>query len=127
MDLSVPKDCDYMLYIIVAIVAAMVGYFLYTYKKDNGSSPKEKGVSEKKVTFGNDGPITMYGKDSCPWCKRQKTELGSEWEKVNYVNCKDSPEKCKEGRIAALPTWVINGERTEGFMKKEEFVKKCGA
>ena len=71
------------------------------------------------------GDIVMYGKDSCPWCKRQKSELKGHWSKVKYVNCQENPEECKKNEISALPTWVINGERTEGFMKKEKFEEKC--
>ena len=116
------EDYNNVLFILIGIVLVIVLYFYHTYKENK----VEPVIKEKKVEFELDDQddIIMYGKDSCPWCKRQKTELGEYWGKVKYVNCATDSGKCEE--ISALPTWVIKGERSEGFIKKSEFEKKCG-
>lgn len=107
---------------VIVIIAVICGYLIYTYKSKDITV---KG-QDKKVSFqADDNKIVMYGKDSCPWCKRQKTELGDKWSMVKYINCKDSPELCESNNITALPTWDIDGNRSEGFMKKSDFVKQC--
>lgn len=124
---SVPSDCQNIVFVLIAIVAVMVAYFVYNYKSKNGDGDKKKVSFKGGENESIETPtgIVMYGKDSCPWCKRQKSELGDEWDKVTYVNCAESPGACEEQKISALPTWFINGNRTEGFMKKDTFVKKC--
>ena len=125
---QIPENCQNIVLILVAILVVVVVYFVHVYNNKSQDGAKKVSFTEpsKKNTSPGSG-ITMYGKDSCPWCKRQKSELGDEWGKVNYVNCAETPDLCKENEIAALPTWVIKGERSEGFMKKDTFVSKCQA
>lgn len=125
---SVPEQYRGVMKVIVVVCVLYVLWMLYTkHCKKNGAvmEPSEKTVKFEDSSGSND--IVMYGKDSCPWCKRQKKELGDKWSTVKYVNCQDQPGACEEEKINALPTWVINGKRSEGFMKKETFEKKCEA
>ena len=80
----------------IAVVVVICVYKIYNYKNQFGTKQES---SDKKVTFEVDDKIVMYGKDSCPWCKRQKTELGDKWSMVKYINCKDSPELCESNNI----------------------------
>lgn len=134
MDLAkiIPDDCQNIVLMLVGILVVVIVYFVYNHKRVPSKSD-ETVTEDKKVKFKDSekqsagtSAIVMYGKDSCPWCKRQKTELGDMWDKVEYVNCASEGSVCEEKEISALPTWVINGERSEGFMKKDEFSKKCG-
>tara|TARA_A100001015_G_C14560737_1_gene545233 strand:+ start:151 stop:549 length:399 start_codon:yes stop_codon:yes gene_type:complete len=121
------KDQKNNIMILVAVVVVVyLGYMvMQKRKKVNETSPKEKNEVQAANGPSVNGSILMYGKDSCPWCKRQKTELKDHWSKVTYVNCQENPEECKKNNVAALPTWVIHGDRSEGFMKKEKFEEKC--
>ena len=126
---DIPDDCQNIVMVAIAVVAVLVIYLLHTRKNKGQNSEKKVQFKDEKKQVSNNtngSKIVMYGKDSCPWCKRQKTELGDSWEKVHYINCKDNQQACEENKIAALPTWVINGERSEGFLKKDVFEKKCG-
>ena len=113
--------------ILVAIVVVVYLGYMMMQKKKKVKSIEQQDKNEVKPANDVDtnNGILMYGKDSCPWCKRQKTELKDHWDKVTYVNCQENPEECKKNKIAALPTWVIHGNRSEGFMKKEKFEEKC--
>ncbi len=79
--------------------------------------------SQPNATVG-DNNILMFGRESCPWCKKQKSELGGLMSDVEYVNCENNPEKCSEYNITALPTWFIYGNKTEGFITKDDYQKK---
>ena len=68
--------------------------------------------------------MVMYGRDSCPWCSKQKKEMGDEMQHITYVNCETSPDECRKASVSALPTWVINGKKFEGFMPKDQVLAK---
>jgi len=123
----IPDDCQNIVLLLIAIIVVIIVYFIHVY---NPKKNQKESDTKKKVKFSeseeDSNAIIMYGKDSCPWCKRQKTELGEYWSKVKYINCQNDSKSCQENEIEALPTWVIKGERSEGFMKKDEFEKKCG-
>lgn len=115
-----------MMILVAVVVVVYLGYMMMQKKKKvKTESPQENNQVPVANGGGVTGSILMYGKDSCPWCKRQKTELKDHWGKVTYVNCQENPEECKKNNVAALPTWVIHGDRSEGFMKKEKFEEKC--
>lgn len=108
--------------VIVIIIAKMYNRCGDTGTAKVGTNNINKGPTQR---VSDNSKIIMYGTDSCPWCKRQKTELKDVWDTVNYINCEESSGGC--ANIEALPTWEINGKRTEGFMKKDEFVRQCAA
>lgn len=124
--LKVPGDCKNIILMLIGILIVVIVYFVYTHKKVSSDGKQVKFEQKPPESNNSESNIVMYGKDSCPWCKRQKTELGDMWDKVTYVNCAKDGKACEENNITALPTWVIYGERSEGFMKKEAFSKKCG-
>tara|TARA_Y100000389_G_C17018593_1_gene297666 strand:+ start:229 stop:498 length:270 start_codon:yes stop_codon:yes gene_type:complete len=87
-------------------------------------SVQKKSESEVLIEdspFSTDKQITMYGKDTCPWCEKQKTELGDLFDNVKYIDCQN--EECDD--ITALPTWEFDGERHEGYLTKTDFINKC--
>ena len=116
---------EYQSIIILIIVVGFVylAHMIYTHMNNKNKISSIKNVEENSNEDNSE--VIMYGNDSCPWCKRQKEELNDLWDNVKYVNCENNPELCEKEEISALSTWVIKKNKSEGFMKKEEFIKKC--
>lgn len=72
------------------------------------------------------GELTLYGSETCGWCKKQKEEMkGLDYK---YVDCKETPEKCKELGISAYPTWVLpDGSQLKGFQTKDKMMPYLNA
>lgn len=88
------------------------------------SAPQKQPLPENVST--GDKKAIMYGRDSCPWCSKQKKEMGEEMKNIQYVSCEKTPTVCREARISALPTWIINGKRHEGYMPKDKVMELMG-
>ena len=115
-------------YQYIVIIISLVGfvYLLHMIYIHINNKKEETNVIDTEVELNEDNSdVIMYGNDSCPWCKRQKEELNDLWDNVKYINCENNPEICEKEEISALPTWVIKKNKSEGFMKKDEFIKKC--
>ena len=61
-----------------------------------------------------DNGAVMYGSDTCPHCKQQKTLFKGSFDLIDYVECRKDPKACQEAGIQNYPTWIIDGERHEG-------------
>lgn len=57
---------------------------------------------------------TMYGTDSCTYCKAQKSDFGSSFQYVDYVNCDVLGGDCQAAGVSAYPTWDFNGQKLTG-------------
>ena len=88
-------------------------------------APPQKQPLPESVSSGDKKAI-MYGRDSCPWCSKQKKEMGEEMKNIQYVSCEKTPAVCREAQISALPTWIINGKRHEGYMPKDKVMELMG-
>ena len=95
-------------------------------QNNSPSTPKTPTVHNSKETSATNGKMLMYGRDSCPWCSKQKKEMGEEMKNVQYINCEQTPAACKEAKIAALPTWIINGKKHEGYIPKDKILELRG-
>ena len=114
---------NYM-HLVALLVSIVVVYTAYSYFNKNKNNTESISTDEellKPNAFQSNKEIKMYGKDSCPWCVKQKEELGDLFDNVKYIDC----EKGTCDNIEALPTWDIDGEITEGFLTKQEFLQKC--
>lgn len=49
--------------------------------------------------------VKMYGTATCPHCKQQKAMFGPSFEKIDYIDCAETPEVCTEAGIQGVPTW----------------------
>jgi len=73
-----------------------------------------------------DQTLTLYGSDTCGWCKKQLAELDGY--EINYINCKEHPDKCKVKGITAYPTWVLpDGSQLKGFQTKDKMMPYLNA
>ncbi|MCK4613526.1 MAG: right-handed parallel beta-helix repeat-containing protein, partial [Thermoplasmata archaeon] len=53
----------------------------------------------------------IYGTDHCPWCVRQKEEFGDAFQHIDFVNCRENSQACKDAGIKTIPCWVSPGGR----------------
>jgi hypothetical protein len=72
------------------------------------------------------GELTLYGSETCGWCKKQLTEL--EGLNVKYVNCKESAAACSALGITAYPTFVLpDGTQLKGFQTRDKITPYINA
>jgi hypothetical protein len=60
---------------------------------------------------------TIYGTDTCTFCKDQKSDFGSSFQYVDYVNCDYEKSQCDLAGVSAYPTWTYDGNRLRGKQK----------
>ncbi|MEM7543671.1 MAG: vitamin K epoxide reductase family protein [Pseudomonadota bacterium] len=74
---------------------------------------------EALVAHLNDTGAKFYGASWCPNCRQQKAMFGPLADKLPYVECSPAGPKgprateCEIEKIAAYPTWIIDGRRVE--------------
>lgn len=90
-----------------------------------GNSAVADGVLDGFVKCLAEKNIVMYGTETCSWCRKQKEDLGSSFQYLNYVECSVETQKCVDEKITATPTWVFpDSERVEGYLTLEELSAK---
>ncbi|RKZ87616.1 MAG: hypothetical protein DRR19_13445 [Candidatus Parabeggiatoa sp. nov. 1] len=57
------------------------------------------------------GELTVYGTESCPWCKKQREYLDSKAMSYTFVDCQT--QECPG--VDAYPTLDNNGEILVGY------------
>lgn len=95
------------------LLAVSVIVYMFVFKKGlfSPSAPATQSGEVKRV---------MYGVDSCGWTVKQKKELGDKMKQVEYVNCKENPDLCKEKGVKGYPTWEIDGKMSSGYKPASE-------
>ena len=106
-------QCCNMLTVILFLVLLLVIFFAAQKYFNNTQT-------NTQVTDSN---IIMFGRDNCPWCKKQKEELQGT-DGIEYVDCENEPDRCTQNNVTALPTWIIHGGKSEGFLTKQEYEDK---
>jgi hypothetical protein len=94
--------------IIIAVILVLMLAFFWPRSAAKGFSLGEC-LTQKGVV--------MYGSDMCEECKNQKTVLGKEFNKINYVNCDFKMNECRKKGITIYPIWsldnnILVGEQT---------------
>lgn len=133
LDLKIDLTDKRVIICATCVIVVLIGICIYSKRstminntKSVSMPPTPSKLPEKKETKEEDKnkQMVMYGRDSCPWCAKQKTEMGDEMKNVRYINCEKTPDECRKAQISALPTWVINGKKFEGFMPKDKVLSK---
>lgn len=73
----------------------------------------------------------MYGAYWCPHCNDQKTEFGSAFQYITYVECDPqgqnaNPQACSDAGVGGYPTWVIDGKKYEGAQSLDNLKSLAG-
>jgi len=111
------KRIPWSLIVIIAVI--FIGSFLILIPDKTPPSNLDDFVSciSKKTT--------LYTQEGCHACEKQENIFGDSYEKLNVVDCFDTPELCQG--ITGTPTWKIGDELYVGVMSLEALAKitKC--
>ena len=70
--------------------------------------------------------VKMYGTDWCSVCKKQKSDFGTSFKYVDYVNCDFQTVECKENGVNRYPTWIITGTKYIGKQSLDTLASLSG-
>lgn len=65
-----------------------------------------------------DNGAIMYGAYWCGNCQAQKQMFGKSFEFLNYVECTENEELCKEQKIEGYPTWKLKKDGVEELISQ---------
>lgn len=112
--------------IIILIIVLLIAVGVVWYAYGNSGRVRLKNFDSFAQCLHDKG-VTMYGAYYCSHCKDQKSEFGSSFQYVSYVECTQEIAKCQEKKIAGFPTWIFpDGKRIEGKVSLEELSRMSG-
>ena len=125
VNLSVKVDFSSkkLLLSVLGLSVIVAGLFLY-FLVFSGSSPEDP-IGQLADCLSKRGAI-MYGLPTCPHCQDQKDKFGEYFDRVEYINCEDSREKCIDQGVSTVPTWLIDGKKIVGTQELEQLAEKAG-
>lgn len=101
------KNQNTLGWIILAVVVGGLLYGAYSIFKPKVASTSMDSfaqcVASKKVT--------MYGAEWCSHCKKEKSNFGSSFKYIPYVECPKNEQLCLEKGISGYPTWIAGDGR----------------
>ena len=68
----------------------------------------------------------LYGADWCGYTRKQLGDFGDGARYLDYVECTDDPEACKQAHIRGYPTWIIEGGTYPGYLQQSTLAKIIG-
>ena len=74
----------------------------------------------------------FYGAQWCPTCERQRDLFQASKSELPYVECSPAGRhgrtavECLQQAISNYPTWIINGQRSTGFLTPTELASRSG-
>jgi len=75
----------------------------------------------------NDNGAQMFGDDSCPYCREQKTFFGDAFAQVDYIQCSVQQVQCEVAGITGYPTWKgTQGQELQGLQSLEDLSAAFG-
>lgn len=105
----------FALYMLMCVCSTFKG------RKGNDS----KNTKQPQPHHAHDNEITpskpmFYFSPSCPHCVKQKSIIddASMGSKFEYINCKETPEKCKG--VSGVPMFSKNDEKLVGLQTAEK-------
>ncbi len=97
---------------------------------EGGGKNNDKTEQSRLANFAQcltDKGWAMYGMDSCPHCVDQKQAFGNAWRYIEYVECRQEPQRCNQADVQVTPTWVGGeGQRVRGFQPLSELSQLSG-
>ena len=108
--------------IIVAVVAAGIGFLIYQESQPGKLDGFANCLTEKGAKF--------YGAFWCSHCQNQKSLFGKSQKYLPYIECSTSDSRgqlqiCKDQNIKGYPTWKFSdGSVQEGEMTLQQLSEK---
>ena len=107
---------------ICIIILALVSLSVYI-----GIKIREPGKYDDFAKCMSSKGIKAYGAYWCSNCQEQKILLGKSFRYINYIECTQKADECKNAEIKGYPTWIFpDGKRTEGARSLEELAALSG-
>lgn len=116
------KITVWVLFLVLAgIVAAGVLSFV-------GGEPREADAAVTALAQCLAGKgATMYGTNTCPYCRAEKAAFGEAFRYLSYVECTESPSVCVAAGVKGVPLWTFaDGTRLEGAQGLERLARASG-
>ena len=118
------KTKKVLLYVIIGALLAGA-YLAGRYYKNHKYDSFAKCIATRNAK--------MYGLYWCPHCVEQKSEFGSSFQYVHYVECasENDPHElmpaCKAAGVKLFPSWQFGSDPPkEGVLSLEELSQKTG-
>lgn len=113
---------DAVMKIALLVILAVLGYFIWSWWQNRSvekleaeapAAPTAPPAAQDPVP--QEPGITMYGNDSCPWCKKQKEYFKSKNIEYKFVDC-NAPGGCPNF-VHGFPTLVKDGVVLPGYQE----------
>jgi hypothetical protein len=85
--------------IAVAAIAVMLAL-------NSNQAPLEPSKYDDFAKCLNEKGMTIYGTDTCTYCKAQKEDFGNAFQYLDYVNCAYQGSECDAAGVTGYPTWT---------------------
>ena len=105
----------YFLAAAIIVGALLVGAALLWPRESQAPQVSADKLETLAVCLNSKGAV-MYGLESCSHCQNQKALFGTAaFAKINYVECRQEPEKCSAANVQAVPSWIFSdGRKLQG-------------
>jgi len=81
---------------------------------------KEENLYDSFASCLSKKGFVMYGSQRCGYCANQKEMFGESFNLINYVECTEQQELCREKKILGVPTWIYPDGVISGVQSLEE-------
>jgi len=117
---------DLLLKVFLVLVVVVAGArFAFNSTPNGENALGNSSKSNFAICLMEKGAI-MYGIDTCEYCQIQKKMFGSDFEKINYINCDFDQKSCTEKGIMNYPVWEIKGQQLLGIQTFDQLAKTTG-
>lgn len=106
--------------VIIAVIAA--GACVTGGVTDNGEEITMDDFAKCLTSKG----AAMYGADWCGHCRNQKKMFGDSFQYINYIECPQNQQLCREKGIRGYPTWIVNGQLLVGEQSLQSLASAAG-
>ena len=117
---------DLSLKVFLVVIVVVVGAELAWNSGTNGQNALGKSSKSNFAICLMEKGAIMYGVDTCEYCQIQKKMFGSDFEKINYINCDFDQKSCTEKGIVNYPVWEIKGQQLLGIQTFDQLEKTTG-
>jgi parvulin-like peptidyl-prolyl isomerase len=67
--------------------------------------------------------VRMFGSDTSSISNEQKNLFGDDFSGIDYVDCSENKDLCKENKVISYPTWIISGKKYPGKYSLERLAE----
>jgi len=112
--------------IMIVLGILIIGLTISLYNQNPEPNPDNQTNNTRNDSQTNDfikclsEKAELYTQKGCHACERQEEILGSDYEKINVIDCWFQRDECLNKDITATPTWIINDQKVVGVQTIKE-------